>query len=194
MSVLKIKDGFGNWVSVPGIKGEDGEPGATAAHAARHAKGGTDEITPESIGAARAEHSHTPADIGAAPAGHTHDPASIGAVNKNGDTVNGNLTVVGAHSVKRSDSARHARTVVHGTEDVDLQNYGDDNNYVAVRVTKETTDAGNAAKLAYMKNGSYAEFPLLHTGNKEKIFTFGTDDLTAGSSSLGTGQLHFVYE
>lgn len=196
MSVLKIKDEFGNWVSVPGIKGEDGEPGATAAHAARHAKGGTDEITPESIGAARAEHSHTPADIGAATAGHTHDPASLGAVNKNGDTVNGNLNVNGAFVVERSDNNRKARTVVHNNDlkEVDFQNFVDDSNYVGVRVATEATGAGDAAKVVHMKNGSFASFPILHTGNKEKIFTFGTDDLTAGSSPLGTGQLHFVYE
>ena len=52
---------------------------ANAVHAARHASGGADPITPASIGAAAASHTHTPASIGAAAAKHTHTPASIGA-------------------------------------------------------------------------------------------------------------------
>lgn len=36
-------------------------------------------ITPEDIGAARADHTHTAEDIGAAKVDHTHTPASIGA-------------------------------------------------------------------------------------------------------------------
>lgn len=30
--------------------------------------------------------------------------------------------------------------------------------------------------------------------NKAPMYTYGTEDLTAGSSPLATGQLHFVYE
>ncbi|WP_295865136.1 hypothetical protein [uncultured Oscillibacter sp.] len=52
---------------------------ANAVHAARHAAGGADPITPAAIGAAAANHTHTPASIGAAAANHTHTPASIGA-------------------------------------------------------------------------------------------------------------------
>ena len=39
---------------------------APASHAAQHASGGTDPITPASIGAAASNHTHTPASIGAA--------------------------------------------------------------------------------------------------------------------------------
>ena len=36
---------------------------------------------------------------------------------------------------------------------------------------------------------------VLHTGNKDQIFTYGTDDIEAGSASpYATGHLHFVYE
>lgn len=27
MSILNVKDGSGNWISVPGLKGEKGDPG-----------------------------------------------------------------------------------------------------------------------------------------------------------------------
>lgn len=52
---------------------------ANAVHAARHAAGGADPITPAAIGAAASNHTHTPASIGAATANHTHSLASLGA-------------------------------------------------------------------------------------------------------------------
>lgn len=54
-----------------------------AVHAARHASSGADPITPASIGAAAANHTHTPASIGAAAANHTHTLASLGAAAAN---------------------------------------------------------------------------------------------------------------
>lgn len=127
---------------------------------------------------------------------HGVTPAQIGAVNKNGDTVNGDLNVNGAFAVERSDSNRKARTVAHNNADkeVDFQNYGDDSNYVSVRVATEAKGIGDAVKVTQMSGGQFSAFTVLHTGNKEKIFTFGADDLEAGSTPLGNGQLHFVYE
>lgn len=120
----------------------------------------------------------------------------VGAVDKSGDTVNGNLSVNGAFTVERSDNNRKARTVVHNNADkeADFQNYTDDSNYVGIRLATEVKGAGDAAQVVHMKNGQFASFPLLHTGNKEKIFTSGTEDLVAGVTPLGTGQLYFVYE
>jgi hypothetical protein len=117
-------------------------------------------------------------------------------VSKNGDTIKGNLKIEGAVSVERSDSNRQARTVVHNNaeKEVDFQNYGDDNNYISLRVGTETKGVGDALKVTQMNGGSFSSYTLLHTGNKEKIFTSGTEDLVSGSSSLGTGQLYFVYE
>ena len=134
--------------------------------------------------------------LGAAAKGHTHTASDVGAVSKSGDTVNGDLNVNGALAVERIDNNRKARTVVHNNDakEIDMQNYTDDSNYAGIRVATEETGAGDVAKVVHMKNGSFASFPILHTGNKEKIFTFGTEDLEAGSSALGTGQLHFVYE
>lgn len=50
----------------PGAGGGTG--GAAAKHAAQHAVGGTDPLTPASIGAADASHTHSAADTGAIPA------------------------------------------------------------------------------------------------------------------------------
>ena len=201
MSVLKTRDENGNWGGVPTIKGEKGEAGDQVAHAERHAKGGTDEITPSSIGAATSEEVEEIRASGNSHAENKNNPhgvtaSQIGAVSKSGDTVNGNLNVNGALTVKRSDNNRKARTVVHNNteKEADFQNYADDNNYVGIRLATEEKGAGDAAKVVHMKNGTFGSYPILHTGNKEKIFTFGTEDLTAGTSPLGTGQLHFVYE
>lgn len=196
MSVLKIKDENGNWIGITSIKGDKGDKG--------------DVVSPEEIGAATAEdmenvkfqvgvlnddasrfYSH--ANSKDNPHGVT--PAQIGAVSKSGDTV-GSLTVDGALTVMRSDSNRKARTVSHNNADkeVDFQNYGDDSNYVSIRVATEAKGVGDAVKVTQMNGGQFSSYTMLHTGNKEKIFTYGTEDLTAGTTPLGTGQLHFVYE
>lgn len=56
---------------------------ANAVHAARHASGGADPITPAAIGAATSNHTHSLASLGAAAANHTHTPAAIGAAASN---------------------------------------------------------------------------------------------------------------
>ena len=76
MSVLKVRDANGKWVSIPSIKGEDG---SVETHADRHRIGGEDQLRPKDIGAAEFNHTHSPFDCGAAPENHTHTPADIGA-------------------------------------------------------------------------------------------------------------------
>lgn len=131
MSVLKIKDENGNWIGIPTIRGEKGDPGDQVEHAARHAKGGTDEITPSSIGAAEERHTHSCSDVGAAASNHTHTPESIGAA-----------------------STSHTHDDLYYTE-------------------REVNEM---------------------LSEKAPAYSYGTDDLTAGTSELTTGKLHFVYE
>lgn len=121
---------------------------------------------------------------------------TMGGISRAGDTMSGALTVRNSIAVERTDTDRKARAVAYNntSQEVDFQNYGDDSNYVSLRLTTEDVGAGGVAKIAHMKDGQFTSYQVLHTGNKEKIFTFGTEDLTAGSSSLATGQLHFVYE
>ena len=127
-----------------------------------------------------------------------HEYASVvGAVSKSGDTVNGDLKVKGALSVERSDTNRKARTIAYNNTDkeVDFQNYGDDANYVSLRVATEAKGLGDAMKITQMNGGQFSAFTILHTGNKEKIFTYGTEDIEAGTPSpYPNGTLHFVYE
>ena len=69
MAVLKIRDNNGTVTEIvtikgdTGPKGDKGDPGdSSAPHASRHAAGGSDPITPQSIGAALEEHTHPQAD------------------------------------------------------------------------------------------------------------------------------------
>lgn len=57
------------------------ENASVKVHASTHATGGSDPITPASIGAAAASHTHAPADIGAAAAVSRLTPAGGGTVN-----------------------------------------------------------------------------------------------------------------
>lgn len=66
------KDGVDGAPGTDGAPGKDGAPGATAAHAASHGTGGTDPIT----------------------------PASIGALPKTGGTISGDLEVTGKFGYK----------------------------------------------------------------------------------------------
>ncbi len=212
--VLYIRDKTGNFIPIPAIKGAKGDKGdaGESAYTVAVANGyeGTEEEfnnalanLAEAVNAAF-DASDRVGDVEAVLDGHTTDlnnphkvtAEQVGAVKKSGDTVNGNLNVNGALAVERSDNERKARTVVHNNDqkEIDLQNYTDDSNYAGIRLATEAMGAGDAAKLVHMKNGSFASFTLLHTGNKEKIFTAGTTDLTAGVSSLATGALYFVYE
>lgn len=83
MSVLKMKDENGNWVGIPTIKGEKGDPGDLVPHSYRHYKGAGDEILPSDIGAADAKHTHSLADLGAAPLSHASTSTTHGAGDSN---------------------------------------------------------------------------------------------------------------
>lgn len=202
--VLYIRDKDGNFVPIPALKGDKGDPGESP-YAVAQAYGytGTEEELNKAVAElvetkelAKGVQSHMNSHSNNKDNPHGVTAAQIGAVKKSGDTVNGNLNVNGALAVERSDNNRKARTVVHNNEDkeVDVQNYTDDSNYVGIRLATEEKGAGDAVNVVQMKNGKFSSFPVLHTGNKEKIFTSGTEDLTAGSSPLGNGQLYFVYE
>ena len=202
--VLYIRNKDGEFIPIPAIKGEKGDKGdageSVYSVATANGYGGLEEDFNSALAslteiqwAANTAFSNAKAALSGI---DNITPENIGAVKKSGDTVNGNLNVNGALAVERTDSNRKARTVAHNNADkeVDFQNYGDDANYVSVRVETEAKGIGDAVKVTQMKDGQFSSFTLLHTGNKEKIFTFGAEDLTAGSTPLGNGQLHFTYE
>lgn len=98
---------------------------AAAAHAGQHASGGSDPITPASIGAALASHNHSASDV-----------------------TSGTFSTARLPTVPVSKGG-----------------------------TGSTTAAGARSNLG-----------------AAPVYTYGTTDLTAGTSALETGKLHFVYE
>ena len=74
-----------------------------------------------------------------------------------------------------------------------------DQNGNTIEIPAIKGDAGKSA-YEYAKEAGYdgteAEFIALMVAvaAKAPAFTYGTEDLTAGTSHLATGSLHFVYE
>ena len=71
--ILKVRDNEGNVQTISVVAA----PSVYAPHGASHSKGGTDYISPASIGAAEKGHSHTAEDVGAAEKEHTHTIADV---------------------------------------------------------------------------------------------------------------------
>jgi hypothetical protein len=114
---------------------------STGAHASSHATGGSDPIT----------------------------PASIGAVRKSGDTMNGNLTLNGGRLfAKDTNATRSVGVLAYPTDQVDFQNRADDNNYCSIRLSQETANLGEEAFLCRMTNGTFKSYTLIHSGNITK--------------------------
>ena len=73
--------------------------------------------------------------------------------------------------------------------------YTEENKPTASDVGALALTGGELTGTLKMPEGStIGGYTPIHTGNKEQIFTYGTTDLTAGTSTLETGKLHFVYE
>ena len=52
-----------------------------------------------------------------------------------------------------------------------------------------------ALVLGSLDDGTWKEYPIIHTGNTDQIYTYGTDDIQVGSSSpYANGHIHFVIE
>lgn len=154
-----------------------------SAHAATHAADGSDPITPESIGAKSASDS----DIFVATYGTTTS-AEIEAAFQAGKAVFVNRGVLVLRLQSRIAANNHIfmATAPNG---------------VMMRVTCVGDIWETTGNLGY----SPASHALSHaSGGSDTItpgmigaapaYTYGTDDLIAGSSSLETGKLYFVYE
>ncbi len=114
-----------------------------------------------------------------------------GKVSKGGDMMTGQLHIDTTNTnqgviVGGNNTTSYFASI--GTDGINYQR--------TLQIVNNSTDANsmNAMKYAVWTNGVEETYPVLHTGNKNQIFTYGTEDLTAGSSPLATGQLHFVYE
>ena len=109
--------------------------------------------------------------------------AIIGRVPKSGGTMTGNLTV-------EKSGIRHIFSV-NTSSNVAYQQYNDTARNVAANIGLSDS------QLYYQVTkdmSTWSKYPILHTGNKDQIFTYGTEDLVDGVSALETGKLYFVYK
>lgn len=163
---------------------EDIAGGNYPSHASTHASGGSDPITPASIGAAAASHTHseyaasdhnhdsayaakththdyaasnhthTPASIGAAAADHTHTPASIGAA-------------AASHTHAPADIGAAAASHTHTPASIGAMGIGSDNGAVGTKytVTIEPDTADNAASIIRIKENATGNTRVLIAAN-----------------------------
>ena len=135
---------------------EDIVGGNYPSHASTHASGGSDPITPSSIGAATvnhthseyaaADHTHTPASIGASAADHTHTPASIGAMGIGAD--NGAVGTKYTVTIE-PDTADNAASIIRIKENATgntrvliAANTAENNNEVSQIALRDSTNVG----------------------------------------------------
>ena len=151
-------------------------------------EGVSKNVTPESIGAAKEDHTHTAAEVGAATSDHTHTPESIGAA-KSDHTHSPDS--IGA--AKKDLSNVDSNVIVQKIQDsgVDLsdspstEKFNQHVSNTTVHVTAEEKAKWNNVDFSAMEE---------QIANKAPMYTYGTADLTAGVTPLETGKLHFVYE
>ena len=86
---------------------------------------------------------------------------------------NDNMDIIDAQMKKVSDDAK--KYVDEKLNDIPTPD-------VSGQIDTHNTDSSAHADIRIALNG------------KAPMYTYGTEDLTAGSSALATGQLHFVYE
>ena len=159
-------------------------------HASTHASGGTDPITPESIGAKAA----TDSDVFVA----TYGTTTLGELNA--------ARVAGKHIVCKGINGENAALIAADTADFDepasffnfasftpscdgSMIYGCTTNgwsYTAVDFVPYAHAANHAA------GGGDPITPA--SIGAAPAYTYGTEDLTAGTSELATGKLYFVFE
>lgn len=128
--------------------------------------------------------------------GTTLSPADIGAVNKNGDSIGGNLSFVGNDPVfyLHANSAATRFRVYSSKNAV----YGDGAGLI-LQNKEATTNTGvfNLYAADGTKNATLTGTPdgmLTWKGYAIPTYGYGATDLTAGSSALAEGKMHLVYE
>ena len=99
---------------------------------------------------------------------------------------------IGEHN---QDENAHAdiREMINNIPTPDVSGQIDTHN-TATDAHSDIREAVNNAQIAANNAASAASTAQTTANGKAPMYTYGTTDLTAGSSPLATGQLHFVYE
>lgn len=133
------------------LLGVDGK--APLAHAARHAAGGADALTPAAIGAAAADHTHTPAAIGAVAAAEKGAAAGVATLDAGGKVT----AAQAASSVVQVTEAARTLSLSDAGKFLYLRDTGDDNQAYTVTVPPQSEvdfPLGTELELFRYTNGS----------------------------------------
>lgn len=142
---------------------------------------------------AREDHTHTPSSIGAAAASHTHSPSSIGAAAASHTHTKGQITDFPT-SLPASDVYAWAKAASKpGYTAAEVGAAAASHSHTRAQITDFPTSLPASDVPAWAKAASKPGYTAAEVG-AAPAYSYGTADLTAGSSPLATGKLHFVYE
>lgn len=120
--------------------------------------------------------------------------ADVGAVNKAGDTMTGNLTIMRSLpcvSTAEITTGRGARMIALSDGSVSFENITvDGTKYRSINISPETTDVSSGLKLYQYDGTSWYEQVILHTGNKP--YNFYTGNGSAEERVIETGGIGSV--
>lgn len=171
---------------------------APSTHASQHASGGSDPITPASIGAATSDHTHS----NYAASSHNHAASNItsgtldvarGGTGKSSVT-SGNFLVGNGTSALTEKTPAQVLSAIGAASS--------SHNHAAGNITSGTLNAARIPTLAASKvtTGTFAATDVKaatgtdYTTARVRNIQASTTDLTAGSSSLANGDIYLVYE
>jgi len=124
-------------------------------------------------------------------------PSDIGAIPASGGVLSGSLTVKASENGYGLINKNHSATADYGMQFRDISS----SNQIATLIVSAANQKASLS-LKPSADGAANTYEIYHEGNKPTpteigaapAYTYGTTDLVAGSSTLTTGKLYFVYE
>ena len=153
---------------------------APSTHASQHATGGSDPITPASIGAATSDHTHS----NYAAKSHNHSASNI---------TSGTLGVARGGTGKSSVTSGNF-LVGNGTSALTEKTPAQVLSAIGAAASSHNQAASTITAGTFAATGVKAATGTDYTTARVRNIQASTTDLTAGSSSLANGDIYLVYE
>ena len=168
---------------------------AAGTHASQHASNGSDPITPASIGALPTSGGTMTGDLGVKSGQKISFQEYMAAMKAYRDLSSIQFTPATGENFGTYDDST-------GSGDTNLKEIILDTDIVKINKTADATPGihmnGNRIAMVgepvYREDAATKKYVDNAVGAKAPAYTYGTEDLTAGTSELETGKLYFVYE
>ena len=168
---------------------------AAGTHASQHASNGSDPITPASIGALPTSGGTMTGDLGVKSGQKISFQEYMAATKAYRDLSSIQFTPATGENFGTYDDGS-------GFGDTNLKEIILDTEIVKINKTADATPGihmnGNRIAMVgepvYREDAATKKYVDSAVGAKAPAYTYGTEDLTAGTSTLETGKLYFVYE